>query len=147
MDVMLTDAALGPLSRWMPGTAGVDVAARLATKPHRVATRAAQLATELARIAAGRSEVAPPKGDRRFKDPAWTANPLFRRLAQAHLAIHQAADGLVCEADAGWRSERRVRYVVDNALDALAPSNFPQLNPAVYKATIDTGGRNFIAGA
>ena len=32
-------------------------------------------------------------------------------------------------------------------LDALAPSNAPLTNPAVLKATLDTGGRNFVRGA
>jgi polyhydroxyalkanoate synthase len=146
LDVLLTEASSGPARRFFPGRAGVEVAARLATRPDKVAKRTAGLAAELAKVAAGRSEMAPPKGDRRFKDPAWSGNPVFRRIVQSYLATVQAADALVCDADAGWRAERRVRYAVDNVLDALAPSNFPQLNPAVYKATLDTGGRNFVQG-
>ncbi len=146
LDVLLTEASSGPARRFFPGRAGVEVAARLATRPDKLAKRTAGLAAELAKVAAGRSEVAPAKGDRRFKDPAWTGNPVFRRIVQSYLVTVQAADALVCDADAGWRAERRVRYAVDNMLDALAPSNFPQLNPAVYKATLDTGGRNFVQG-
>ncbi len=146
LDVLLTEASSGPARRFFPGRAGVEVAARLATRPDKLAKRTAGLAAELAKVAAGRSEVAPAKGDRRFKDPAWTGNPVFRRIVQSYLVTVQAADALVCDADAGWRAERRVRYAVDTMLDALAPSNFPQLNPAVYKATLDTGGRNFVQG-
>src|SRR4051812_8022606 len=69
LDEMLTAAALGPGSRWFPGVAGLDVAARLALRPQKVARRGAGLAAELAKIALGRSEVGPGKGDRRFKDP------------------------------------------------------------------------------
>src|SRR3954452_256169 len=147
LDVLLTDAALGPVNRWVPGRAVAEVATRLAVRPDRVARRAAGLGAELAKIAAGRSEVAPAKGDRRFKDPAWQGNPLFKRIAQSYLATVGAADALVCDAGAGWKAERRVRFAVDNLLDAFAPSNFPQLNPTVYKATLDSGGRNFVAGA
>ena len=147
LDQLLSDAAIGPVSAWMPGRAGLEVAARLAVRPHQRRRRALGLTAELAKVAAGRSEVEPPKGDRRFKDPAWTGNPAFRRLAQAYLAAARTADGLVTDADAGWRAERRVRFVVDNVVDALAPSNFPLLNPAVLKATLDTGGRNFVHGA
>src|SRR4051812_44680554 len=87
LDEMLTAAALGPGARWFPGVAGLDVAARLALRRQKVARRGAGRAAELARIALGRSEVAPPKGDRRFKDPAWDGNPAFKRLAQAYLAL------------------------------------------------------------
>src|SRR4051794_17231118 len=104
LDTLLTDAALGPVSRWLPGRAAAKVVAKLATRPDRLARRGAGLAAELARIAAGRSEVAPAKGDRRFKDPAWEGNPAFRRLAQAYLAAGRAVDAAVCDADAGWRA-------------------------------------------
>src|SRR6478752_769122 len=143
---MLTDAASAPGSRWFPGRAGVEVAARLAARPDRVAKRGLGLAGELAKIAVGRSEVEPPKGDRRFKDPAWEGNPAFRRLAQSYLATTAAADGLVGDAGASWRAERRARFTLENVFGALAPTNFPALNPAVYKATLDTGGANFVKG-
>jgi Poly-beta-hydroxybutyrate polymerase (PhaC) N-terminus len=106
----LTEPSLGGLRRWIPGRAGVKLAARLAVRPDKVARRGAGLAAELARIAAGRSEVAPPRGDRRFMDPAWTGNPAYRRLAQAYLASGRAVDGLVCDANLDWVAERRVRF-------------------------------------
>src|SRR5215207_3460081 len=146
LDVLLTDAAVGPVRRWFPGRAGLNVAARLATRPDRVVRRGAGLAAELAKVAIGRSEVAPPKGDRRFKDPAWEGNPTFRRLAQAYLAAGGTVDRLLGDAGVDWRSERRVRFAAENVLDALAPSNFPLTNPAVFKAVLDTGGRNFVKG-
>ena len=147
LDVLLTDATMGPARRWAPGRAGVEVAARLAMRPDKVMRRGAGLAAELAKVAAGRSEVAPTKGDRRFKDPAWSENPAFKRLAQTYLAAGSAVDGLVKDAGAGWRAERRVRFAAENVVDALAPSNFPVTNPAVLKAIIDTGGGNFVKGA
>jgi polyhydroxyalkanoate synthase len=147
LDEILTDAALGPVRRWVPGRAGVKLAAKLAVRPHKVARRTAGLTAELAKIAAGRSEVAPPPKDRRFKDPAWAENPAFRRLLQTYLATGRTVDCLICEADLDWRSERRVRFAAENVLDALAPSNGPLTNPAALKAFIDTGGRIFVRGA
>ena len=32
-----------------------------------------------------------------------------------------------------WSDERRLRFTLDNVVDALAPSNFPLTNPAVLK--------------
>src|SRR5205823_5579748 len=80
LDTLLTEAAAGPAQRWNPGVAGIKAAVKLALRPRRVAGRGAGLAGELAKIAAGRSEVGPAKSDRRFKDPAWSDNPAFRRL-------------------------------------------------------------------
>ena len=147
LDSLLTDAGTSPLRRWVPGRAGVEVAARLAVRPDKVVRRGAGLAAELTKVAAGRSEVTPDKGDRRFKDPAWSGNPAFRRIAQTYLATGATVDGLVCDANASWKAERRVRFAAENVVDLLAPSNFPATNPAVLKATLDTGGRNFVKGA
>jgi polyhydroxyalkanoate synthase len=146
MDAILTDAAVGPSRRWIPGAAGVRAAANLAGRPRTVARRGAGLAAELTRIAIGRSEVEPAKGDRRFKDPAWAGNPAFRRLAQAYLATAATIDRLLSEAGLDWSDERRVRFAAENVVDLLAPSNFPATNPAVLKATIDSGGLNYLKG-
>ena len=147
LDTMLTDAARGPLRRMLPGRAGLKLAARLAQRPDAVVTRSAQLATELAKITLGRSKLEAPKRDRRFKDPAWEHNPAFRRLLQTYLATGQAIDCLIGDAGLDWRSERQIRFASENLLDALAPTNAPLANPAVMKAALDTGGRNFVRGA
>ena len=147
LDTMLTDATRGPLRRLLPGRAAVKLAAKLGTRPDAVVTRGAQLAAELAKVGLGRSELAPAKGDRRFKDDAWRGNPAFKRILQSYLATGQAVDGLIEDAGLDWRSERQVRFALENVLDALAPSNAPLTNPAVLKAALDTGGRNFARGA
>jgi len=147
LDTMLTDAVRGPLRRLVPGRAGLKLAAKLTLRPDTVVTRGAQLAGELAKVTVGRSELAPAKGDRRFKDEAWSGNPAFRRLLQSYLAAGKAVDGLIGDAGLDWRSERQVRFAAENVLDALSPSNAPALNPAVLKATLDTGGQNFVRGA
>ncbi len=147
LDTMLTDAAQGPLRRMLPGRAGLKLAAKLTARPDTVVTRGAQLVGELAKVTVGRSELAPAKGDRRFKDEAWSSNPAFRRLLQGYLAAGQAVDGLIADAGLDWRSERQVRFAAENVLDALSPSNAPALNPTVLKATLDTGGQNFVRGA
>src|SRR3712207_9525221 len=68
-----------------------------------VATRAAGLAGELARIAIGASDVAPSSRDKRFADPAWTQNPMLRRVVQAYLAAGETVEGLVQDVPLEWR--------------------------------------------
>jgi len=147
LDTMLTDATRGPLRRLLPGRAAVKLAAKLTVRPDTVVTRGAQLAGELAKVGIGRSALEPAKGDRRFKDDAWRGNPAFKRLLQSYLAAGKAVDGLIDDAGLDWRSERQVRFAAENVLDALSPSNAPLTNPAVLKAALDTGGRNFTRGA
>jgi polyhydroxyalkanoate synthase subunit PhaC len=147
MDMLLADAALSTRRRWFPGVAGARFATRLAMRPDRAARRGLGLAAEMGRIALGRSSLAPAKGDRRFKDPAWAGNPGFRRLAQAYLAAGRTVDELISDTGLDTRAERRVRFAVENVLDAAAPTNFPLTNPAVLKATLDDGGANLVRGS
>ncbi len=151
LDVMLSDAAAGGRtggpSRFIAPGSGVTVGLGLVRRPGRVAVRAGGLTASLARTAVGRSELAPARGDRRFADPAWEGNWLLRRVLQAYLAVGETVDGLITDADVGWRSERRARLAAGNVLDALAPSNFVWSNPAVLKEIVDTGGGNLVRGA
>jgi len=147
LDVMLGEAATGGPPRFLAPGSAVKVGAGLARHPEHVAARAVGLATELARVAAGRSQLAPAKGDRRFADRAWGGNWLLRRVLQGYLAIGETVDGLISDARVDWRAERRARLTAGNVLDALAPTNFPWSNPTVIKETVDTGGANFVRGA
>ena len=146
LDVMLTDAALGPVRRLVPGMAGVRLAVQLASRPVYTAQQSISTTLELGKVALGRSDVAPGRRDRRFSDPAWTSNPLLRRAVQAYLVSSAALERVVDEADLSWRDEQRLRFLVQMVVDALAPSNSPLLNPSALKTAIDTGGRSYLSG-
>jgi polyhydroxyalkanoate synthase len=146
LDLMLADAALGPLRRMLPGMSGPKFLAGLARRPRTLAARGTDLLREYANIATGQSAVAPAKGDRRFTDPAWTGNPVLRRLVQTYLATAQTAESLVADAELQWRDDERMRFVVTNMIDALSPSNNPVLSPLAWKAVIDTGGASAVRG-
>jgi polyhydroxyalkanoate synthase subunit PhaC len=147
LDVLLTDAAVG--SGWRrlvdPGAAAA-VASGLARRPDRAVRRVAGLGGELARVAAGRSELRPGTGDRRFAEPAWETNWLLRRVLQAYLAAGGTLDALISDAETDWRTERRARFAAANVLDALAPTNFPWSNPSVLKDVVDHGGTGLARG-
>jgi polyhydroxyalkanoate synthase subunit PhaC len=147
LDLLLAAAALGPLRRFLPGGAGIRFATGLARRPDELARQVSWLAGELARVGLGRSTLAPSARDRRFTDPAWSSNPLLSRLVQAYLAAGQTAERLLADADLEWRDAERMRFVVDNLVQALAPSNNPVTSPVFWKAVIDSGGGNVIRGA
>jgi polyhydroxyalkanoate synthase subunit PhaC len=146
LDILLTDAGRSTRQRFLPGAETVKLGAGLARRPGRVLRRAGRLGRELARVAAGAAEAEPPRGDRRFGDPAWTQSWLFRRLMQGYLAAGRSLDGLIEDAELDLQDERRVRFAAENLFDALAPTNFPWSNPAALKALIETGGANFVRG-
>ncbi|MEA2129356.1 MAG: poly[(R)-3-hydroxyalkanoate] polymerase subunit PhaC [Solirubrobacteraceae bacterium] len=133
--------------RLRPGPEAGRLLLSLARRPVKVANRGSSLAVGLAQVVAGSSRREPQKGDRRFSDPAWEESWLFRRLVQGYLAIADEARGLVDDAELDWTHDQQVRIVVDNLIDALAPTNFPLSNPTALKATIDRGGENFVVGA
>ncbi len=63
-----------------------------------------------------------------------------------YLAASRTAEALVDDAALDWRDDRRVRFLVDNLVEALSPSNVPLVNPASAKAAIDTAGGNLARG-
>jgi polyhydroxyalkanoate synthase len=146
LDMMLTQAALGPSRRFFPGKSALRFAWALAGQPGLAASRAGGLAAELARVAGGGSAVAPGAKDRRFADPAWSGNAVLRRIMQAYLATGAAATSLVEDVPLDWRDAERMRFAVTNLVEALAPSNSPLLSPEAWKAAIDSGGASLVAG-
>ena len=148
LDLLLADAALGTWRRFVPGMAAVRLAASVSQRPDTVVRAGVELALELARIGAGRSELAAGAKDRRFTDPAWTENQALRGILQGYLAGSASARTLLSDAiDAlPWRDRERLTFLLDNVLDASAPSNVPMLNPAVWKALRETKGLSAVRG-
>jgi len=146
LDVLLVDAARGPLRRFAPDMSTARWAVSLARRPGRTAGRLRDLAAEAGRVALGTSTLAPDKRDRRFTDVAWTENPLLRRLLQLYLTGGRTAEQLLADADLDARDRQRMAFLVENLLEAMAPSNVPLVNPSSAKAAIDTAGLSLLRG-
>ena len=91
--------------------------------------------------------IEPQRGDRRFSDPAWSAEPMFEHIKQAYLLGARQLVELVDGTD-GLDAETRTRvaFMVRQYLDAVAPTNFAPTNPAVVRRTLETGGVNLLTG-
>ncbi len=148
LDVTLTEAAMEPgtAARLVRPGAAARLAGSLARRSDRVARRVGGFGAEVARVAAGTSQLGSPKGDRRFGDRAWQESWLFHRLMQGYLALDAAVDGLVDDAELDWRADAQTRFMLENLLDAIAPTNLPLTRPQVLKETIDRGGANLVRG-
>ena len=118
----------------------------LARQPRAVSDTVTTLLAELTRVAVGTSTFEPSTRDRRFADQGWRSNPLLRRSVQTYLAAGVAAQRLVDVAGLEGRTDQRVRLLIDNLLDAVAPSNIPWLNPAALKEAVETGGASYVRG-
>jgi len=146
LDLLLISAARPFARRMMPDATWARLGVSLAKQPGAVAGRVGTLARELGSIVAGRSDRAPGRADKRFTDPAWQHNPLLHRIMQGYLAAAETADEVLVDADLDWRDHDKMRFVIDNLLEGLAPSNSPLLSPLGWKALIDTGGVSAVRG-
>lgn len=158
----LADAALDAINAGLAaGRVGaLQATAALATALARSAGRTKALATELAKVANGSSDITPARGDTRFADPAWTSNPVYRRLGQAYLATAQAINDAVDAADmAGgfggsspradmdWRRAAQAKFAAGVLVSAFAPTNTLLGNPAACRRAIDSRGLSLLRGA
>jgi polyhydroxyalkanoate synthase subunit PhaC len=142
LDALIAEGRTGPPAL-LPGGSALRMAAALAVRPGTLARRGAGLAAELARIGLGSSRVEPDPADGRYADPAWTRNPLLRRLAQAHLAASATAAALVSDAGLDATDEARLRAALTALSGALAPSTFV-LSPEVWRSAVETGGTSAV---
>ena len=147
LDLFLPDSTVSLFRRFRPDSAMGRWALKLAGNPAVMIRAASKLSTDLTNIALGKSELAPPRRDRRFSDAAWANNPVLRRTMQTYLALGQTAEGLLADTEMDWKDDTRLKFILTNAIAASAPSNNLFLNPAAWKEAIDTGGLSLVRGA
>jgi poly[(R)-3-hydroxyalkanoate] polymerase subunit PhaC len=138
-------------STWKPDDGSgtfLSAVAELA-EPRALAAETLRVMTELIQVALGCSEVAPAPRDRRFSDPAWSENPLYRRWGQAYLVWAGAVERLAStpRLQEDWRREARARAAAAKLVDAAAPTNLLAGNPAALKRAFDTGGVSVVRGS
>jgi polyhydroxyalkanoate synthase len=106
-----------------------------------------ELVAEWAKIVVGLSDVEVPDRDAQYGDKAWRENPIFRRIAQAHLAWAKWIEDSTRYGDGPWENQERARYVTNIVTGALSPANLPATNPAAIRKAVETGGRSLLRGA
>jgi len=90
----------------------------------------------------------PEPGDRRFRHPEWTENPIFDFLKQSYLINARWVRNVLAAMNGLERdTEQQLHFFARQMIDAWAPSNFPLTNPEVLQATRESGGENLMQGA
>lgn len=99
------------------------------------------------RRASGEEPPAAPSSDKRFKDPAWSENPMFDVMRQSYLVTSDWMNGLVSSVeDVDPRTKRRAEFFTRLLTDAFSPSNFLASNPVALKALAETSGESLVKG-
>jgi polyhydroxyalkanoate synthase len=88
----------------------------------------------------------PAIGDRRFAARDWTENPGASFGAKLYLLNAQAMTRLAEAVEGDRKTKARVRFGVQQWLDAMSPSNFLPLNPEAIAKALQTQGQSLIAG-
>ncbi|MWV12362.1 class II poly(R)-hydroxyalkanoic acid synthase [Pseudomonas sp. R-28-1W-6] len=121
------------------------VLAQAIKQPFHSAKHVTHFAFELKNVLLGQSELTPEEGDRRFADPAWSQNPLYRRYLQTYLAWRKELHEWIEDSHLSEQDTSRGHFVINLMTEAMAPTN-SMANPAAVKRFFETGGKSLLDG-
>lgn len=121
------------------------VLAQALKQPFHSAKHVAHFGLELKNVMLGQSGLKPEDGDRRFNDPAWSQNPLYRRYLQTYLAWRKELHDWIEHSSLSEQDASRGHFVINLMTEAMAPSN-SMANPAAVKRFFETGGKSLLDG-
>ena len=84
--------------------------------------------------------------DRRFAGREWMGNPAAAYVAQMYLLNARTMLQMADNVEADEKTKGRIRFAVQQWIDAVSPSNFLALNPEVIRKAIDTQGESIAQG-
>ena len=123
-----------------------DMMKKTALNPELFSKHQVNLLNQLAEVASGKSEIAPARSDKRFKDETWDTNPLYKSMMQGYLALGDSMNQWLNDSGIETRQMERSRIVLSNMMDALSPTNTLWGNPAAIKKAFDTSGMSLVDG-
>ncbi|MDN5795523.1 MAG: alpha/beta fold hydrolase [Intrasporangium sp.] len=119
---------------------------KLIARPEVLLTETPRLLAEWTKVALNLSEIEIPSRDPFYGDRRWHENPVYRRLAQGHLAWTQSVERMTTVDGADWESQKRARYLTDILTGAASPANFFPTNPVAVSRALETGGMSVVRG-
>ena len=138
---LLAGSGLGPVAGALRSLGQVAM-----RQPQALLRSGPKVGLQFLQIGLGKSEVAPEKGDKRFADPAWRDNPLFRTTMQAYLALGSELDVFIDNLGLEGVEAERMRFAATLFREAMAPTNFLVTNPTALKRLFDTSGGSIRKG-
>jgi polyhydroxyalkanoate synthase len=89
---------------------------------------------------------AKPQADRRFASEAWASNPVAAFSAAAYLLNARTLMALADAVEGDAKTRTRVRFAVQQWIDASAPSNFLAFNAEAQKMALESKGESIAKG-
>lgn len=88
----------------------------------------------------------PTIGDRRFAAPEWQSNPLHAFNAAAYLLNARFLMAMADAVEASPRAKQKIRFAIQQMVDAMSPANFLVTNPEAQQKIIETKGESLTKG-
>jgi polyhydroxyalkanoate synthase len=89
---------------------------------------------------------AAPLPDRRFAAQDWAANPAAAYLAQVYLLNARTLLQMAESIEGDEKTRQRIRFAVQQWIDAASPSNYLALNPEAQRKAMETRGESIAQG-
>ncbi len=89
---------------------------------------------------------APSLGDRRFSANDWASNPTAALTAQTYLLNARTLMKLAEAVQGDAKTKARIRFAVQQWIDAASPSNYLALNPEAQRKALETKGESIAQG-
>lgn len=87
-----------------------------------------------------------PITDKRFAAPVWQSSTLYAFNAAAYLLNARFLLALAEEVQAPPRAKQKVRFAVQQMVDAMSPANFLVTNPEAQQKILETKGESLTKG-
>jgi polyhydroxyalkanoate synthase len=84
--------------------------------------------------------------DKRFSAHAWKENPISAFSAASYLLNSEFMMALADAVEAPPRERQKIRFAVQQMVDAVSPANFLATNPEAQKKMIETKGESLTKG-
>ena len=91
-------------------------------------------------------EATPPLPDKRFASSEWLSNPASAFVAQMYLLNARTLMQLAEQVEGDEKTKQRIRFAVQQWVDAASPSNYLALNPEAQKRALETKGESIARG-
>ncbi|WP_430421790.1 PHA/PHB synthase family protein [Methylibium petroleiphilum] len=89
---------------------------------------------------------APPPTDRRFAAKDWMSNPAAAFTAGMYMLNARTLLQLADQVQADEKTRQRIRFAVQQWIDASSPANYLALNPEAQRKAIETQGESITQG-
>ncbi|MDM5180928.1 class I poly(R)-hydroxyalkanoic acid synthase [Massilia sp. DJPM01] len=88
----------------------------------------------------------PALADRRFAAPEWLSNPMSAYSAASYLLNAEFLTAMADAVESAPRERQKIRFAVQQMVDAMSPANFLATNPEAQQKLIETKGESLTRG-